>query len=491
MFLPLIYLVVGDLRYLVSICVVEDIDAESVKDDILDLARNKDLSREEKRERLMELAKKKEEERSAATNSSGRIEKVIEKPDFPTFDPPAEAPPFLKVGVKDLHEENIHHLVMYGLKEIGEVYGPEVDLGRQKIDVLCDARKELGEIIGIEIKTDPEAFSKSTKELDRLIEFIESEKLDRLYVLAPEVEGKEIRLDIDPEATNNLIQPFKLASTSIALRGIEGTIRNSDGRKIPKVAYYKQFVNKPEKLFEEAERLGDLEQIRKNLESNEYASLGGEEPPRGGEWRDLRLQDVGILNFDARMGAVEPEIPPDGYAGKLTRRNLPYAMRRRSLREKDIVHTLWKWFREQGKYVVVEVELPGAKHIVERRVKTPRDKDGKVSMELDWDRGETLIGETYRHQKEAPRIDIVVYDSDSGRVKGIEVKEKVSSLSRLKEQLTIYRDSGDLDELYLTIPESKRPNVEGFLSESLPSIGLITVDEEGRVDLEKSAGRGE
>lgn len=61
------------------------------------------------------------------------------------------------------------------------------------------------------------------------------------------------------------------------------------------------------------------------------------------------------------------------------------------MREKDLVHALWKWLREQGKYVVVEVELPSAKRIVERRVKTPRDKDGKVSMKIDWDRGETLI----------------------------------------------------------------------------------------------------
>lgn len=85
-------------------------------------------------------------------------------------------------------------------------------------------------------------------------------------------------------------------------------------------------------------------------------------------------------------------------------------------------------------------------------------------------------------------MDIVVYDSDSGQVKGIEVKERIQDLSSLEEQLTTYRDSGDLDEVYLAIPKSEQPKAERFLSKRLPDIGLITVDEEGGVDPERIVG---
>lgn len=366
-------------------------------------------------------------------------------------------------------EENIHHALRH-LFESSDwddliVHGPEANIGSAKVDIVLDISStidhpsyqeievEIDECIGIEVKSFAEAFERSSDNLKQVAEQSRLDSLSRVYVCTPESDH-ETRLDIDPH-NSELINWKEFSESSIAFRGVTGTIQLPDGREISKSAYYKRLLNQDkDKLIEELKKEGDLKQVRKNLEETDAASTAEQTKysDRGGEWLDPILKEVGILRFDLDTGEVRVQRNAERleYIGRRS------AVTGESISESDVVHAVWRHYRDQpNARISVEVELPSLE-----RINKP-------------DRIEQFLGE--KTTRRAPRIDAVV--QKNGVMTGVEVKGPEPDWDRLMNgQLPVYERAAKLDKLDVAVPETVVRDVKERLQDSSEDVGILSCE---------------
>jgi len=352
------------------------------------------------------------------------------------------------------NERNYHHALRRLFEtsdwELG-VHSSEISLsgGKTNTDVLLRAERS-SEYIGIEVKTDVASFNNS-ETLNQLKRQAESEAVDRLYACAPETK-KEVRLDVLPE-TKRLANLLGMANESIEL---------FRGMNISKVSRYRQVLSQrgEEGLIEEAKQNGDLETIKRRLESSDRPFTGDIKPP-GGNWKHEILKKVGILRFDAQTGEVRVE----KRAQQLNRSQKPSGVSPDTVKEPDVVHALWEYYNSIGD-AVVEAKPPS---IAEKEVDEGLNSDGSRDLvDISWSRDTTV---------REPRIDILT--NAYGSLAGIEVKGEGYDISRLEKQLRKYSRAGELNKLLVGVPESEVDRTKDIIDKISAGVGLVSVKNPG------------
>ncbi len=355
-------------------------------------------------------------------------------------------------------EENYHHAIRRLFETSNwptlSVRGPEAGIGSSKVDILINVslpdenKFQLDDQIGIEIKTAVDAFETDTSNLEQVIDQAKTGKIDRLYVCTPETDhDDDTRLDIHPEVSQ-LINRLELGQSSIAFRGIKGTVRNSQSREISKTAYYVKLLNESkEKLFRELKRRGDLGTVKQNLEEYDSASIEGHSSTMRDQWIDPVLQEVGILRFDVETGNLRVQKEASYFDRTSDWTSRP------KVTESDVAHAVWCHYVEQPDVdVAVEVELPSLVKI---------DDPNMV---------ERFFGET--STRSAPRIDLLITTGDS--MTGIEVKGPDPDWNRLfTEQVPTYHRASELDNILIAVPDDEIEVAKSHLGSVDLSVGLL------------------
>lgn len=355
-------------------------------------------------------------------------------------------------------EENYHHAIRRLLETSDwptlSVWGPEVEVGGRRIDIVVDtslpdqAEFQLADRIGIEVKTAVDAFETNNSNLTQIIDQAKTGKIDRLYVCTPDTgRDEDTRLDINPELSQ-LANQLEFSQSSIAFRGLTGTVQNSPTTEISKPAYYTKLLYRDkEKVIKELKRRGDFETVKQNLQNNDAASLDGYSFTKRNNWIDPILQKIGILRFDVETGKLRVQ-----KEASYLDRSSEWAARN-EVTESDVVHAVWSHYIEHTDVgVAVEVEPPS---LVSRN---------------DPDMVERFFGTTATRR--APRIDVLINTGDSTR--GIEVKGPDPDWERLlNEQVPTYLQAAELDELDIAVPKEITKEAKSKLQSEYPSVGLV------------------
>jgi len=376
------------------------------------------------------------------------IEDALEMETTPLIDPSlfkTTSRISLPVQVYPFTEDNLKNAILYTLIESNIKAYPEVELSDigGRIDILTES---FGFSIGIECK---EKLSKLGK---KDYKYSNSGVLNALYFASFAIGDYELDLNIfestlkGEESKMQLLSRYEFAKKAIQMRGksLEEVIEAMRSR---------------ETSYEDRTKI--LRSLREKYE------FGLEERVPYG---------IGIILYNplGEAWVVERAEPlPKTYVHK---EHYP-------IKEAFIKFSVWKYFKEQGYIVASESRLPNAIRVETKYLqpKLYQRSNGDIRIRYGHRRvvysGHNIIDITAM-----PKSDV---NSTKPQIIGVECKPSASKtqLSKLKEQLLNYRNSGDVSYLYIAIPERyHKPLLEFLCKSDFEDVGILGVDNNGNVE---------
>lgn len=341
----------------------------------------------------------------------------------------------------------------------------EVDTGNGRIDLACETPD--GRYIGIELKAGS-GLSWGAQLSEQLWRYVDSGYFDAVYFASPSVGA--VAKKIDANDVEPLIPVISQASRKLRAGVQEGRFTTDEVLQQIKANVDREILS-----YEFSDgRHSVLSYIRRHIEERTERSL---EPIS----IETGVRDISRSVLPEAIGLIEMPLPLQG--GYL--RSPRMALRPGEIDEPEIVREPSPLARD-NKPVFNREEEPWVRHSVwEEFGGIPEGSIPNVMESERFDRPLDLV--SFEEHWDPTKI----LETDSGAIVGIEAKGRGSfSSNRVINQLTECLETASFSRLYLAVPEALQERSINLVTkyENLASVGVILVDEDGRVTKVRDAG---